>query len=171
MAAGLADSIEYGQAYNAGSQRAIKISDLIDIIIDLTSSRKPVLQETSVCGRRIRKYERCSLIAPALYVRLDGHRGSSCARLGKDGRVVALSSFRQAGPPAEGLHHMTAPRRRMRVGLRCGALAVESFSRSVAAGKPDDDELLNRNDRKNRGLRIGLCRLPRPEVPHATTSS
>ncbi len=45
MAAGLADDIEYGHAYNAGSQRAITIGDLIDIILDLTSSHKPVLQD------------------------------------------------------------------------------------------------------------------------------
>lgn len=45
MAAGLADEIEYGHAYNAGSQRAIMISDLINIILELTSSRKPVLQD------------------------------------------------------------------------------------------------------------------------------
>jgi UDP-glucose 4-epimerase len=45
LAAGLAESIEFGQAYNAGSQRAIMVGDLIDLIIDLTSSRKPVLQE------------------------------------------------------------------------------------------------------------------------------
>lgn len=45
MAAGQADGIEYGQAFNAGSQRAIMIGDLIDVIIDLTSSRKPVLQD------------------------------------------------------------------------------------------------------------------------------
>ena len=45
MAAGLAESLEYGQPYNAGSQRAIMVGDLIDIIIDLTSSRKPILQD------------------------------------------------------------------------------------------------------------------------------
>ena len=45
MAAGQADGIEYGQAYNAGSQRAIRIGDLIDVIIDLTSSHKPVIQD------------------------------------------------------------------------------------------------------------------------------
>jgi UDP-glucose 4-epimerase len=45
MAAGRAEDVEYGQAYNAGSQRAIKISDLIDVIVELTSSRKPVLQD------------------------------------------------------------------------------------------------------------------------------
>lgn len=45
MAAGRAEGIEYGQAYNAGSQRAIKISDLIHAIIELTSSRKPVVQD------------------------------------------------------------------------------------------------------------------------------
>lgn len=45
MAAGIADGVEYGQAYNAGSQRAIKIGDLIDVILELTSCPKPVLQD------------------------------------------------------------------------------------------------------------------------------
>ncbi|SDP25394.1 SDR family NAD(P)-dependent oxidoreductase [Afipia sp. GAS231] len=45
MAAGIADGVEYGQAYNAGSQRAIMIGDLIDIILGLTSCEKPVLQD------------------------------------------------------------------------------------------------------------------------------
>jgi len=45
MAAGIAEGVEYGQPYNAGSQRAIMVGDLIDVIIDLTSSRKPVLQD------------------------------------------------------------------------------------------------------------------------------
>jgi NAD dependent epimerase/dehydratase len=45
MAAGLADDIEYGHAYNAGSQRAIMIGDLIDIIVELTSCRKPVVRD------------------------------------------------------------------------------------------------------------------------------
>jgi UDP-glucose 4-epimerase len=46
MTAGLAEGVEFGQAYNAGSQRAIMVGDLIDLIIDLTSCRKPVLQES-----------------------------------------------------------------------------------------------------------------------------
>ena len=45
MAAGLAEDVEYGQAYNAGSQRAIMIGDLIEVIVELTSSRKPVVQD------------------------------------------------------------------------------------------------------------------------------
>ncbi|WOH46951.1 SDR family NAD(P)-dependent oxidoreductase [Bradyrhizobium sp. sBnM-33] len=45
MAAGSADGIEFGQAYNAGSGRAIVIADLIDLIVDLSSSEKPVLQD------------------------------------------------------------------------------------------------------------------------------
>jgi UDP-glucose 4-epimerase len=45
MAAGLAEGIEYGQPYNAGSERAIVIADLVDLIVDLTSSSKPVLQD------------------------------------------------------------------------------------------------------------------------------
>lgn len=45
MAAGIADGVEYGQAYNAGSQRAIMIGDLIDIILELASCEKPVLQD------------------------------------------------------------------------------------------------------------------------------
>jgi NAD dependent epimerase/dehydratase len=45
MAAGLAESLEHGKAYNAGSQQAIMVGDLIELIIDLTSSCKPVRQE------------------------------------------------------------------------------------------------------------------------------
>jgi UDP-glucose 4-epimerase len=45
MAAGLAEGVEYGHAYNAGSQRAIMVGDLIDLIIDVTASRKPVVQD------------------------------------------------------------------------------------------------------------------------------
>lgn len=45
MAAGLADDVEYGHAYNAGNQRAITIGDLIDIILELTSSRKPIIHD------------------------------------------------------------------------------------------------------------------------------
>lgn len=45
MAAGCAEGIEYGQAYNAGSQRAIMIGDLIEIILKVTSSNKPIVQD------------------------------------------------------------------------------------------------------------------------------
>ena len=44
-AAGLSENLEYGQAYNAGSQRAIMVGDLIDLIVELTSSRKSVTQD------------------------------------------------------------------------------------------------------------------------------
>jgi UDP-glucose 4-epimerase len=45
MAAGLSENLEYGQPYNAGSQRAMKVGDLIDLIAELTSCRKPVVQD------------------------------------------------------------------------------------------------------------------------------
>ena len=45
MAAGRSENLEYGQAYNAGSQRAIMVGDLIDVIVDLTSCHKPVVQD------------------------------------------------------------------------------------------------------------------------------
>jgi NAD dependent epimerase/dehydratase len=45
MAAGLSENLEFGQAYNAGSQRAIMVGELIDLIVDLTSSGKPVIQD------------------------------------------------------------------------------------------------------------------------------
>jgi hypothetical protein len=40
MAAELSENLEYGQPYNAGSQRAIMVSDLIDLIVELTSCLK-----------------------------------------------------------------------------------------------------------------------------------
>ncbi len=45
MAAGRSENLEYGQPYNAGSQRAIKVGDLIDLIVELTSCNKPVVQD------------------------------------------------------------------------------------------------------------------------------
>lgn len=45
IAAGSAANIEYGAAYNAGSQRSIKVSDLVDIAIELTCCKKPVRRD------------------------------------------------------------------------------------------------------------------------------
>jgi UDP-glucose 4-epimerase len=45
VAAGLSANLEFGQAYNAGNQRAIMVGDLIDLIVDLTSCSKPVIQD------------------------------------------------------------------------------------------------------------------------------
>ena len=45
VVAGMSDNLEYGQAYNAGSQRATIVGDLIDLIVELTSSGKPVVQD------------------------------------------------------------------------------------------------------------------------------
>jgi NAD dependent epimerase/dehydratase len=45
MAAGLSEDLECGRPYNAGSQRAIKVGDLINLIVELTSSHKPVVQD------------------------------------------------------------------------------------------------------------------------------
>lgn len=50
MAAGLTQSLKHGYAYNAGSQRAVVIRDLIDLIVDTCGCRKPVIQE----DRRLR---------------------------------------------------------------------------------------------------------------------
>jgi NAD dependent epimerase/dehydratase len=45
MAAGRSESLEYGRPYNAGSQRPLMVRDLIGLILDLTSCRKPVAQD------------------------------------------------------------------------------------------------------------------------------
>ncbi|SHG43138.1 SDR family NAD(P)-dependent oxidoreductase [Bradyrhizobium erythrophlei] len=50
MAAGSANEIEYGGAYNAGSQRSIKVAELVDIAMELTSCKKPVRRD----GARLR---------------------------------------------------------------------------------------------------------------------
>lgn len=39
-------NLEYGQPFNVGSQRAIMVSDLIDLIVELTSRLKPVVQDS-----------------------------------------------------------------------------------------------------------------------------
>ncbi|HET9904179.1 MAG TPA: SDR family NAD(P)-dependent oxidoreductase [Xanthobacteraceae bacterium] len=45
-AAGCAPDLEYGSPYNAGSERAISVADLIGIIVELTRCKKPVETET-----------------------------------------------------------------------------------------------------------------------------
>jgi NAD dependent epimerase/dehydratase len=47
MAAGSAPDIEYGRPYNAGSQRAVTIGDLITMVLELTGCPKPVRQDDS----------------------------------------------------------------------------------------------------------------------------
>ncbi|MEA2934997.1 MAG: hypothetical protein QOD74_1643 [Variibacter sp.] len=47
MAAGAVPELEYGRPYNAGSQRAIAVGDLIDMVVRVTSCSKPVRQEDS----------------------------------------------------------------------------------------------------------------------------
>ncbi len=42
MAAGSADGIDYGHPYNVGSQRAVTVADLIELICDLSACDKPV---------------------------------------------------------------------------------------------------------------------------------
>jgi NAD dependent epimerase/dehydratase len=43
--AGVATGIEYGQPYNAGSGRAVQVSEVIDLVMELTCCSKPILQE------------------------------------------------------------------------------------------------------------------------------
>jgi UDP-glucose 4-epimerase len=46
MAAGVSEDLEHGQPYNAGSQEAIRVGDLVDLIVELTACRKPVVQDS-----------------------------------------------------------------------------------------------------------------------------
>ena len=46
LTAGLAE-LEFGHAYNAGSQRAVTISDVLDLVLELSGSKKPVLRDES----------------------------------------------------------------------------------------------------------------------------
>ena len=41
LTAGSAE-LEFGHAYNAGSQRAVTISDVLDLVLELSGSKKPV---------------------------------------------------------------------------------------------------------------------------------
>lgn len=47
LAAGSADGIEFGHAYNAGSQRAVTISDLLSLVVEISSCRKAVQRDES----------------------------------------------------------------------------------------------------------------------------
>ena len=44
LSAGSAE-LEFGHAYNAGSQRAVTISDVLDLVLELSGSNKPVRRD------------------------------------------------------------------------------------------------------------------------------
>lgn len=46
LAAGSAD-LEFGHAYNAGTQRAVTVSDVLDLVIELSGTKKPVHRDES----------------------------------------------------------------------------------------------------------------------------
>jgi NAD dependent epimerase/dehydratase len=46
LSAGSAE-LEFGHAYNAGSQRAVTISDVLDLVLELSGSNKPVRRDES----------------------------------------------------------------------------------------------------------------------------
>lgn len=45
LAAGLSKNLDYGRAYNAGSERGILVSDLIQLVSERCGSRKPVVHD------------------------------------------------------------------------------------------------------------------------------
>ena len=45
MMAGLSPDLEFGRAYNAGSQQAVTVANLIDLVHELSGTSKPVIQE------------------------------------------------------------------------------------------------------------------------------
>ena len=47
LAAGSSTNVEYGRAYNAGSQKTIKMSDLVDLALELTGCRKPITTDSA----------------------------------------------------------------------------------------------------------------------------
>ncbi|RUU73390.1 GDP-mannose 4,6-dehydratase, partial [Mesorhizobium sp. M7A.F.Ca.MR.362.00.0.0] len=46
VAAGAAE-LEFGHAYNAGSQRAVSVSDVLELVLELSGTRKPVRRDES----------------------------------------------------------------------------------------------------------------------------
>ena len=47
LAAGSSESIEFGRAYNAGSQRAVTIAELLSLVLELSGCKKAVLHDKS----------------------------------------------------------------------------------------------------------------------------
>jgi UDP-glucose 4-epimerase len=45
LAAGLSVGLEYGCPYNAGSQKSIKMGDLVDLALELTHCKKPIARD------------------------------------------------------------------------------------------------------------------------------
>ncbi len=45
LMAGSSPDLEFGRAYNAGSQHGVTVADLIDLVLELSGTSKPVVQE------------------------------------------------------------------------------------------------------------------------------
>jgi UDP-glucose 4-epimerase len=86
-AAGLATNIEYGAAYNAGSQRSIKVAELADMAMELTCCKKPVRRDDA---------------------RLRPANSEVRALLADAGRFQRVTGWKPRIPLREGLQHTIA---------------------------------------------------------------
>ncbi|GLQ76659.1 NAD-dependent dehydratase [Mesorhizobium huakuii] len=89
LTAGLA-GLEFGHAYNAGSQRAVTISDVLDLVLELSGSRKPVHRDES--RLRPQNSEVRALLADSS--RLEGETGWRAQTSLRDGLERTIAWWR-----------------------------------------------------------------------------
>lgn len=83
VAAGSAAGIEFGSPYNAGSQRAATVADIIDLVLDMTKCNKPVRRDESRL-RPVNSEVRALLADSSRFQRETGWRPVTSLREGLD---------------------------------------------------------------------------------------
>jgi NAD dependent epimerase/dehydratase len=83
LAAGSAAGIEFGSPYNAGSQRAAAVADIIDLVLDMTKCSKPIRKDESRL-RPVNSEVRALLADSSRFQRETGWRPVTSLRDGLD---------------------------------------------------------------------------------------
>jgi NAD dependent epimerase/dehydratase len=87
LAAGCTEAIEFGRAYNAGSQHAVSIADLLSLVVALTGCKKAIRQDES----RLRPENsevRALLADSTLFQTLTGWRARTSLQEGVDKTIA-----------------------------------------------------------------------------------
>jgi UDP-glucose 4-epimerase len=83
IAAGSAVGIEFGSPYNAGSERAVTVADIIELVLDMTKCSKPVHRDEGRL-RPVNSEVRALLADSSRFQRETGWKPATSLREGLD---------------------------------------------------------------------------------------